>query len=171
MPRSMIYAVDVDVPAAVMYRNFTTIDYWQDLVAFYKENAANAEIAHFSTDENGTDVAFSHILSAQDLPPIARPVLPGTFTVTRQQHFDPFHEPTNRALGNYRAQIPAVPVEVTGTYVLQDTAHGSQMSLETLCTVRVPIIGGPMEKLLANGLQSMFSAEGEFTGHWLAGHR
>ena len=68
MPRSMVYNVDVDVPAAVMYRNFTAIDYWQDLVAFYEQNAARTEIAHFSTDDTGTDVSFSHILSAQDLP-------------------------------------------------------------------------------------------------------
>ena len=171
MPRSMVYAVDVDVPAAVMYRNFTTIDYWQDLVAFYKENAANAEIAHFSTDESGTDVAFSHILSAQDLPSIARAVVPGTFVITREQHFDPFHESTNSALGNYRAQVPVAPVEVTGKYVLQDTARGSQMSLETLCVARVPIIGGQIEQLLVNGLRTLFSKEGEFTADWVGSHR
>jgi len=171
MPRSMVYAVDVDVPAAVMYRNFTTIDYWQDLVAFYKENAANAAIAHFSTDENGTDIAFSHILSAQDLPPIARAVVPGTFSITREQHFEPFHEATNRAAGRYRALVPVAPVEVTGDYLLQDTAHGSQMRLETLCTARVPIIGGQIEQLLINGLRTLFAKEGEFTADWVGGHR
>lgn len=171
MPRSMVYNVDVDVPAAVMYRNFTAIDYWQDLVAFYEQNAARTEIAHFSTDDTGTDVSFSHILSAQDLPPIARPVLPGTFVITREQHFEPFHEATNRAFGRYRAQIPTVPVEVTGTYVLQDTEHGSQMSLDTLCTARVPIIGGQIEQLLTNGLRTLFTREGEFTTNWIGSHR
>jgi len=167
----MVYAVDVDVPAAVMYRNFTTIDYWQDLVTFYRENAANAEIAHFSTDENGTDVAFSHILSAQDLPPIARAVVPGTFVITREQHFDPFHEATNRAVGNYRADVPVAPVEVTGDYILQNTAHGSQMRLETRCAARVPIIGGQIEQLLVNGLRTLFAKEGEFTAVWVGSHR
>jgi len=167
----MVYAVDIDVPAAVMYRNFTAIDYWQDLAAFHKENGANAEITLFSTDENGTDVVFSHIFSAQDLPPIARPVVPATFVITREQHFDPFHEPTNRALGNYRAQVPVAPVEVTGKYVLEDAAQGSQMSLETVCAVRVPIIGGQIEQLLVNGLRTLFSEEGKFTADWVSGHR
>jgi len=171
MPRSMVYNVDVDVPAAVMYRNFTAIDYWQDLVSFYEQNAARTEIAHFSTDDTGTDVSFSHILSAQDLPPIARPVLPGTFVITREQHFEPFHEATNRAFGRYCAQIPTVPVEVTGTYILQDTEYGSQMSLDTLCTARVPIIGGQIEQLLANGLRTLFAREGEFTTDWIGSHR
>ncbi|MEI7545457.1 MAG: DUF2505 domain-containing protein [Mycobacteriaceae bacterium] len=171
MPRSMVYTVDVGVPAAVMYRNFTTIDYWQDLVAFYEENAARTEITHFSTDDNGTDVSFAHIMSAQDLPAIARPVVPGTFSITREQHFEPFHEATNRATGRYRAQVPVAPVEVTGDYVLQDTSHGSQMRLETLCTARVPIIGGTIEQLLASGLKTLFTKEGEFTADWVDGHR
>lgn len=171
MPRSMVHTVDVDVPAAEMYRNFTGIGYWQDLVEFYRENGSQTEIANFATDENGTDVAFSHILSAQDLPPVARPVLPGTFVITREQHFDPFQEATQRAYGRYRAVIPAVPVQVTGDYTLLDVTPGSQMRLETLCTARVPIIGGQIEQLLVNGLRTLFTKEGEFTADWIGGHR
>lgn len=167
----MVYTVDVDVPAAEMYRNFTGINYWEDLVAFYRDNAAETEIAHFATGDSGTDVAFSHILSARDLPPIARPVLPGTFVITREQHFDPFDEATNSARGHYRAIVPAVPVQVTGNYTLFDLSPRSQMRLETVCTARVPLIGGQIEQLLANGLQTLFAKEGEFTADWIGGHR
>jgi hypothetical protein len=167
----MVYTVDVDVPAAEMYRNFTGIGYWEDLVAFYRANAAETEIAHFATGDSGTDVAFSHILSARDLPPIARPVLPGTFVITREQHFDPFDEATNSARGHYRAIVPAVPVQVTGNYTLLDLSPRSQMRLETVCTARVPLIGGQIEQLLANGLQTLFAKEGEFTADWIGGHR
>jgi hypothetical protein len=167
----MVYTVDVGVPAAEMYRNFTGIGYWEDLVAFYRANAAETEIAHFATGDSGTDVAFSHILSARDLPPIARPVLPGTFVITREQHFDPFDEATNSARGHYRAIVPAVPVQVTGNYTLLDLSPRSQMRLETVCTARVPLIGGQIEQLLANGLQTLFAKEGEFTADWIGGHR
>lgn len=169
MPRRMVYDVDVDVTAAVMYRYFTTIDYWRDLVAHYEENATRTEIRHFSSDESGTNISFAHIMSAQDLPAIARPVLPATLTVTREQHFEPFHEATNRAVGRYRAEIPA-PVELTGDYVLTDTERGSQMRLETVCRARVPIIGGQIEQLVVTGLKTLFAKEGEFTHDWIAGH-
>jgi len=167
----MVYDIDVVVPAAVMYQNFTGIDYWRDLVDFYRENGARTEIAHFSTDASGTDVSFSHIMSAQDLPPIARPVVPASFAIIRVQHFDPFNKATNRATGRYRAEIPVAPVEVTGDYVLADTATGSQMRLETRCHARVPIIGGQIEQLLANGLRTLFAKEGEFTADWIDSHR
>ena len=167
----MVYDIDVGVPAAVMYRHFTAVDYWRDLVDFYRENGARTEIAHFATDASGTDVSFSHIISAQDLPPIARTVVPATFTIIRVQHFDPFCEATNRAVGRYRADVPVAPVEVTGDYVLADTATGSKMRLETRCRARVPLIGGQIEQLLASGLRTLFANEGEFTAAWIDSHR
>lgn len=169
--RRMVYDIDVEVSAEQLYREFTDIDYWRDLVGWYHENGANAEIAHFHSDSAGTDIAFSHILSAADLPAIARPVLPNRFTVTREQHFDPFAHAAGQATGNYRAHVPAVPVEIGGDYLLSDTAEGSRMRLETRCTVRAPLIGGQIEQLILGGLKTLFANEGDFTAAWVAGHR
>lgn len=169
MPRRTAYDIDVGVPTAVAYRDFTTIGYWLDLVAHYHDSAIRTEIAHFESGDAGTDIAFSHILSAADLPAIARAVVPGTFVVTREQHFDPFDEITQRATGRFRAEIPA-PVDVRGDYLLGDTAAGSRMRLEAQCTVRVPVIGGHIEQLMVVGLRNLFAREAEFTADWVAGH-
>ena len=166
----MVYDIDVDVPAAQMYRFFSGRGYWEDLVEFYRGNSSRTEIAHFSRDSSGTDVSFRHIMSAQDLPSVARRVVPGTFVVTRVQHFDPFDDEANRARGRYTAEIPA-PVDVTGDYLLHDTGQGSRMRLESACRARVPLIGGQIEQLLIGGLKALFASEGEFTAEWVAGHR
>lgn len=170
MARRMVYDLDVEVPAAVMYADFTTIDYWQDLVVFYRDSGANAEIAQFASGEDGTDIAFSHIIRAADLPAMARPVVPSTFVITRRQHFEPFEHATGQATGHYRADVPMAPVEVRGDYLLSDSAGGSRMRLQTLCSARVPIIGGQIEQMVLNGLETLFSKEGEFTADWVAGH-
>ena len=170
MPRSLVYDVDVDVPAAEMYSYFTTVGYWEDLVGFYRDGGAHTEIARFSSDETGTDVAFKHIMTAQDLPAIARSALPGSFVVTRELHFVLFHAPTNRATGRFRALIPA-PVEVTGDYTLHDTDRGSRMRLDSACRVRVPLIGGQIEQLVVSGLKTLFAREGEYTTEWIARHK
>ncbi len=171
MARRMAYTVEVGVPTELLYRNLTSIDYWEALVEAYRENSARTEIAHFSTGPGGTDVVFAHIFSAQDLPPIARPIVPGTFVVTREQHFDPFDEIVGRADGHYRAQVPGTPVDIDGTYVLCDAGDGSQMQIDTRCAVRVPIIGGQIETLLVNGLKTLFANEGEHTSDWITSHR
>jgi len=170
MTKRMAFDVDVGVPAAVMYRDFTTITYWEDLVVRYREEATETEIAHFSSDHTGTRIAFAHILTAADLPAIVRPVLPGTFVVTREQHFDPFDDESGLATGHYRATVPHVPVDIQGDYTLADTATGSRMRLDTRCTARVPLIGGQIESLLIGGLKGLFTNEGEFTAAWIASH-
>lgn len=170
MTKRMAFDVDVAVPAAVMYRDFTTVRYWEDLVLRYREESTRTEIAHFSTDHTGTRVSFAHILTAADLPAIARPVLPGTFVVTREQHFDPFDDDAGVATGRYTATVPHVPVEIRGDYTLSDTATGSRMRLESQCTARVPLIGGQIEALVIGGLKGLFANEGEFTANWIAAH-
>lgn len=167
MARRMDYAVSVEVPAAAAYRDFTTIDYWADLVEEYRRNGARTEINHFSSDDAGTDVSFAHILSAQDLPPVARKVVPGTFVVTREQHFGPFEAAANRAAGHYTARVPVAPVEITGRYILSDNPTGCQLRLETSCRVKVPLIGGQIEQFILNGMKTLFAREGEFTEAWI----
>ena len=170
MSRRMSYVVRVDKPSAVVYQDFTTIGYWEDLVEFYREHSLDTEITRFSTDTSGTDIAFTHTVSAHDLPAIARPVVPGSFTITRRQHFDPLDTDARRAVGHYMAVVPRAPVEISGDYVLSDTADGSQLELRTLCRAKVPLIGGQIEYLVVNGLRTLFSTEGEFTTEWVAGH-
>lgn len=169
MPRRTVFDIDVGVGSDVFYRDFTTIDYWQDLVAHYRSNSFRTEIAHFGSDETGTDVVFTHIMSAEDLPAIARAGVPATFIVRREQHFDPFDHVGRRAAGHFRAEVP-VPVDISGHYVLADTDGGSRMRLEARCTVRVPVIGGQIEQLVLTGLRGLFAREGEFTADWVAGH-
>ena len=175
MAQRMSYVVRVGKPAAAVYQDFTTISYWEDLVSFYRENSVRTEIERFSTDASGTDIAFSHTISAQDLPAIARPVVPGSFTITRQQHFDPLDATAGRAAGHYSADIPRAPVEISGDYVLSDIGptsdSASQLELRTLCRVKVPIIGGQIEYFVVNGLKTLFSTEGDFTAEWVAGHQ
>lgn len=170
MARRMSYDVEVGGTAAQMYRDFTAIDYWQDLIAHYDDLGTDTELSAFSSGDNGTDISFVHTLRAADLPPIVRPVLPATFVLTREQHFDPFEPATNTAAGHYRAVIPA-PVDVVGDYLLSDTDTGSRMRIAARCTVRIPLIGGQIEKLLIGGLQQMFAGEGEFTEDWIVTHR
>ena len=171
MPRSMVYTVDIDAPAEKVYQDFTTIDYWQDLVDFYQQNSTRTEIVRFESDENGTEVAFAHIMTPEDLPAIARPVVPAKLTITREQHFEPFRPEADEAVGRYQATTSSVPFEITGDYLLRGSGAGSQMRIQTLCSVKVPIIGGQIEKLIINGLSTLFTNEGEFTAQWVAGHR
>ena len=169
MPRSVDHTVSLDVPVDVLYQRFTTVDYWEDLVGFWKSCNLDTELRELSTDDSGTDVHFAHIMSAKDLPSIARKVVPGKFVVMREQHFDAFDASAERAGGRYTARLSA-PVDISGQCSLSSTATGSQLQLTSSCRIKVPIIGGKLEPLLATAVKNLFTTEGNFTVEWIAGH-
>ncbi|MCB0944723.1 MAG: DUF2505 domain-containing protein [Mycobacterium sp.] len=170
MTRKVDHTVSADVPAEVLYRLLTSQEYWEDLVGFWKSCNLNSELKHLSTDAGGTEVHFAHIMTAQDLPAIARPVVPGQFIVMREQHFDPFDPAKQRAGGRYTARITHAPVDITGQLGVAANGAGSQLELSSNCKVKVPLIGGKIEGLLATAVKNLFTTEGNHTTEWVATH-
>ena len=169
MSRRMDYVIGLDKPVADLYESFTSRPYWEDLVAEHQQHT-DTELTGFSSDETGTDIAFTHTVSRRDMPSMIAAVVPLRLTITREQHFDPFDAATNSANGHYRALVPAAPLHFDGTYVLRQTAGGSELRLSSLCKVNVPLVGGKIEQWVLDGLRGMFDNERDFTRDWIAGH-
>jgi len=169
MSRRMDYVIGLDKPVADLYQSFTSRPYWEDLVAEHQQHT-DTELTRFSSDENGTDIAFTHTVSRRDMPSMIAAVVPLRLTITREQHFAPFNAATNSADGHYRALVPAAPLNFGGTYVLQQIADGSELRLSSLCKVNVPLVGGKIEKWVLDGLRGMFDSERDFTRDWIASH-
>lgn len=168
MSRHMDYVITLNKPAVDLYESFTSREYWEDLVAEHGR-LYESTLTRFSHDADGTDIVFSHTLSSNDLPPVAAAVVPLNITVTREQHFDLFDSASNSARGHYQARVPA-PMDVGGTYVLSESAAGSALHLNSVCTVKVPLVGGKIEQWVLGGLRGLFDAERDFTRDWIASH-
>lgn len=102
MARHMAYTVDVGVPTELLYRDLTTIDYWEALVEAYRENSARTEIAHFATGPGGTDVVFAHIF-----PPRICPPSPG------RSFRAPSWSPAN-SISTRSRRLPDAPADIIG---------------------------------------------------------
>lgn len=169
MSRRMDYVIALDKPVAELYQSFTSPEYWEDLIAEHQQHT-DSELTRFHTDANGTDIVFTHTVSRRDMPSMIAAVVPLRLTITREQHFDPFDPATNSADGQFRALVPAAPLNFDGTYVLQQTAGGSELRLSSLCKVNVPLVGGKIEKWVLDGLRGLFDNERDFTRDWIAAH-
>ncbi|TGD88964.1 DUF2505 domain-containing protein [Mycolicibacterium sp. CH28] len=169
MSRRMDYVIGLDKPVAELYQSFTSLRYWEDLISEHRQHT-DTELTRFSSDATGTDIVFTHTVSRKDLPPVAAAVVPLKLTVTRQQHFDLFDPATNSANGRYQALIPAAPMDFGGTYVLHETTAGSELRLNSVCKVNVPLVGGKIEQWVLSGLRGLFDGERDFTRDWIASH-
>ena len=168
MSRRMDYVIELDQPTVALYESFTSREYWDDLLTEHGR-LYESTLTRFTHDEGGTDIVFTHTLSRKDLPPVAAAVVPLNLTVTREQHFDPFDAASNSARGHYKALVPA-PMDFGGTYVLSGSATGSALHLDSVCTVKVPLVGGKIEEWVLQGLRGLFDRERDFTRDWIASH-
>ena len=170
MPSSLVYDVDVDVPAAQMYGYFTTVGYWEDLVGTLPEPLLADRDRPLLVRQRPEPTSPSRTSCPRR---ICRRCPAGDFGFVHRQTRAALRSVRHRpiAVGRYRADVP-VPLDLTGDYVLPSTPNrGSRMRLTTSLPDAVPIIGGQIEQLVLGGLKSMFAGEGEFTAEWVAAHR
>lgn len=166
----MDYTIAFDAPAEKIYQDLTNRDYWQTLMDAYRFVTPQSEITKFSSTERGTDVVFVQCLPRENLPPIARTVMPVDMVITRRQHFDPYDHVRNRARGNYAASIPHGPGQFGGHYFLLENQTGSTLRLASVCKVHLPLIGGALEDLILHHIRFLFDAEEAFAADWIAKH-
>jgi uncharacterized protein YndB with AHSA1/START domain len=100
-----------------------------------------------------------------DLPAFAR-TLAGASTqaILYEEWTDPLG-------GTLRIEAPGKPSEVTGTVTLQPEGDGTREVVELALTIKVPLIGGKLEKLLAQKIAAGLEAEHGVGVAWLAGER
>ncbi len=170
MARRTNYTVAFDSPAEEIHHGFTSREYWESLVGAHGNAVTQSEVAHYSSDPRGTDITITHGLPRTSLPPMARAVLPVDVLVTLVQHFGAHDRAKNRANGTFSVSIPAVPGHVAGDYFLTETDTGSQVRVESVCTVRIPLVGGQLERLFLHQVSLAFESIAAFMADWISQH-
>jgi hypothetical protein len=167
----MEYTVAFDAPAAHIHEQFTSEDYWRSLIEVYRALNPRTELMLFRSGCQGTDIALRQVMPRDDLPPIARKVMPVDLVITREQHFDPFDDAAARADGTFAATMPRAPGRLDGRYELSDTPTGSRLLVQSSCKVSLPLVGGTLEDLILTNMRHLFDGEQRFTADRVSGRR
>lgn len=91
-----------------------------------------------------------------DVPAFARSLVPSTITLVQTDAWDPA---TRR--GSLVIEFQGMPVKLRCDMQLEDRAGGTHHTLDFDIQVNVPLIGGKLEKLLAEDLQMKFRHDTE----------
>ena len=167
----MEHTVVFDAPAAHINEQFTSEDYWRALTEVYRALNPCTELTLFRSDARGTDIALRQVMPRDDLPPIARKVMPVDLVITREQHFDPFDDAAARADGTFTAVMPRAPGRLDGRLELADTSIGSRLLVYSSCKVSIPLVGGTLEDLILTNMRTLFDGERRFTAERISGRR
>jgi Protein of unknown function (DUF2505) len=174
MSRRLDYTISFDAPAEEVYQDFTSREYWANLIDSL-QSKARSEITHFSSNGNGTDMVFTADLPQSYLPPMARNLLPINVKVTREQHYDIYDHARNRATGTCGAALKAGPGYFNGhyfrgRYYLTETDSGSRLQVSGVCKINVPLLGGKLEDQILQHIPKVLDAEEAFMADWISQH-
>jgi uncharacterized protein YndB with AHSA1/START domain len=99
------------------------------------------------------------------LPAIAKKI---TGDTTRAVITEEWTSPTSGAIS---ITAPGKPTKAVGTITLEPSATGTTEIVELEVKVKVPLIGGKLEALMADTIGSGYDVEHQVGRSWLAGER
>src|SRR5215210_1516096 len=166
MARSIDYRSTLAYPAEKVFAAMTNKEY---LEARLREigGPGSALLDHEATPESAR-YELKQGLAEQDLPPIVGKVMNGDLAIIRTETLN--RTQPGRYSGDVDVAIPGAPASASGSMALADDGDGSLFEVHADVTVRVPLIGGKIEEIVADQVRRLLEAETEFTVRWLGSH-
>jgi uncharacterized protein DUF2505 len=118
----------------------------------------------------GDRVAYRlrHGVESRNLPPAIRTLLGGDLKIERAETWQP-EGPCYR--GTVAVTIPGMPGELGATMRLGPAGDGSELVLDGLVKIPIPLVGGRIEESVAEQIAKLLDSEHTFAEDWLAQHR
>jgi hypothetical protein len=168
MARSIDHHSVSGYPADQVYATLVDPEYLR--ARLEKLGGRGAELIEHRADADGARYRLRHGLAAEDLPSMVRNLLPGDIVIERTETLR--RAGAGRYAGTVDVVIHGTPASAEGRMRLadQDGTGGSEFTVHADVTVKVPLLGGRIEGVVAGQVRNLLAAETAFTLDWLARH-
>ena len=171
MPRSFDLSADYEDSVDRVHHAFYEEEYWRARLANLPVDEANLEcmrVGGDSGDDGSVEVVTLQVVHSHNLHAVVKQLHRGDLCVRRKETWGPIAD--GAATASIAGSIVNTPVDVTGTAKLSPIADsgGARLAVRITVGVRVPIIGGKVERLIGGQLAELVSWEQQFTSEWIA---
>ncbi len=128
------------------------------------QDVVSAEV-DLERDGDGFSLTIDQEQRTDDLPSFARTFAGDTTRAIQREEW------ADATGGTMRIDTPGKPSEAKGTITLRGDGAGTVETVDLELRVKVPLIGGRLEKLLAAKVAAGMDAEHAVGVRWLAGER
>ncbi|WP_066911588.1 DUF2505 domain-containing protein [Millisia brevis] len=150
--------VPVDAYAdAIVDRTF-----WNDRLAAV--GGPGGRITSFEGDGKKADVTQVQVIAKDLLPQAVTAFLPGDLEIERHEIWT---RTADGADGRFTASVAGAPATVDGTLSIRSVDKQATVTVHGEVEVKVPLIGGRIEKMIIEQLQELIKAEHGFAVQWL----
>jgi hypothetical protein len=166
MPRSFVISTESPASVEQIHAAFGREDYWQ---ARYAAGDSTTTLDSLTVDADGTvTVRATQHFGRQLLPGLVTRLIPGDLKILHSETWTPVGDREVRGevsisasggLGSSRAEARLAPA-----------ANGSKLRFAGRVEIKIPLMGGQLEKNFGAGLAQTIPAVHRFTATWIAEH-
>lgn len=154
---------------AQVHDAFCNEQYWLARLAESGADEVTLDAFRVGSD-GGVDVMTTQVLRADRLPGVVHQFHRGDLEIRRAETWTAVTD--GAAVANVASSITRAPVSLSGDALLTafeaPAAGRSRLALRATVEVRIPLVGGKMEKFIGTQLMNLLSAEQQFTTRWIA---
>jgi hypothetical protein len=121
----------------------------------------NAELVSFSSSDGKASYELKQGVPAEHLPSMAKSLLGGDLVIKRVESWA-------AGAGTVEVTLSGVPGRLDGGFTVTGNGSGSKVTLTGEIKVSIPLMGGKLEKVIAEQVAVLLDRESEFTSEWLA---
>jgi hypothetical protein len=127
----------------------------------------SAALLEHSTTPDGVRFKLRQGIEAERLPQAVRTLHKGDLIVQREQAW---HRSGEGYTGTAKAAVSGVPGEISARTELTSENGRTVLGTTGEVKVRLPLVGGKLESVVAEQVRKLLEREAEFTAKWLAEH-
>ncbi len=136
----------------------------------FREKVAQAQEVvsvdvRLTTSSGGFSLVSDQVQNTAGLPAIAKKIAGDTTQAVITEEW------SSTSGGSISITAPGKPTKAEGTITLKPAGTGTTELVELDVKVKVPLIGGKLEQLMADNIDSGFDVEHRVGQAWLAGER
>ena len=130
--------------------------------AFREEVLARQKVVRGSVDIDGDVVRIEQVRSAHDIPSFARAFVGDEIVIVQTETW------TSPTAAELALAIPGTPGKAAGTMTLTETGDTTTESIDLAVSVKIPLVGGKIEGMVADMIRVAFDVEHKVGVEWLA---
>jgi hypothetical protein len=159
------HELSYDAPPAQVYAMLADPEFRRQSCAAMEVISADVQLEPDPEGGEGFSLVIDQLQNTRDLPAYAR-TFAGESTQAIQREVWP-----GTTTGSLSIESPGKPTSASGTIRLEPDGSGTTEIVELEIKVKVPLIGGRLEKLMAEKVAAGMDVEQSVGVTWLASHQ
>lgn len=168
MPRSFDMATEYEGTVEQVHDAFCDQRYWTARLAASGADDWALNAFQLGSD-GGVDVVTTQVLRADRLPGVVHQFHHGDLEIRRAETWTGLSD--GAAQASVASSIVRAPVTLNGDASLAAVGPRARLAFQAVVEVRIPLVGGKMEKFIGTQLINLLNTEQEFTTRWIVGNR